>query len=93
MLSPAAFYRGSSTTVGNRMYVYEVSGLGNYDPSQVQGYSIRESGTCYVQVPYSQMNQTMRRLQKLGGKIVSIQPLESFQPSQAGSGKTEEVQA
>ena len=39
--------------------------------------SIRKSGSGYsTTVPYTRMNQEMQRITRLGGKIVSIRPLE-----------------
>ena len=34
-----------------------------------------------MQVPLDRMNETMQRMTKLGGKIVSIHPLDAIAPS------------
>lgn len=37
---------------------------------------IRKSGSVFITVPYGRMNQEMQRITRMGGKIVSIRPLE-----------------
>lgn len=56
-----------------RMFRFEVSGL--HQTSTPLNYSIRLSGSTFVAVPYNRMNEEMQRINRLGGKIVSIQPL------------------
>jgi len=43
-------------------------------------YSIRQSGSVFFTVPYSRMNQEMRRITRLGGRIVSIKPFNGIAP-------------
>lgn len=84
MLAPTAFSRASSSTYSNRVFVFEVSGLAeNCGTSNV--YCIRNSATCYYQVSFSQMNQMLRKINQLGGEVLSIQPLESFNANQSQS--------
>jgi ferredoxin--NADP+ reductase len=45
-------------------------------------YSIRKSGSVFFTVPYKRMNQEMRRITRMGGRIVSIKPLNSDTPLQ-----------
>ena len=78
MLASTGLSRGSISGDSNRIFVYEVSGLAESDQTSDQAYAIRESGTRCFQVPLSNMNQMMRRFNRLGGKIISIQPLEDF---------------
>jgi ferredoxin--NADP+ reductase len=52
----------------NRLFVYEVVGLDQEDLT-------RRSGSQFFTVPYARMNQEMQRITRLGGKIVSIKPL------------------
>jgi phycocyanin-associated rod protein len=59
----------------NRIFVYEVEGLRQNDQTQSQSYPVRNSSTVMIQVPYSRMNHEMRRITRLGGKIVNIRPL------------------
>jgi ferredoxin--NADP+ reductase len=56
----------SQSLADGRVFVYEVAGLRK---------GVRQSGTTSVTVPYSRMNQEMRRLLALGGKILSIKQL------------------
>jgi ferredoxin--NADP+ reductase len=57
------------------MFVYEVVGLRQNAQTENQNYPIRKSGSVFITVPYSRMNQEMQRITRLGGKIVSIMPL------------------
>lgn len=59
----------------SRVYRFEVAGLGQNDQTDKRNYPIRRSGSVYVTVPYNRMSQEMQRIQRLGGRIVSIQPL------------------
>ncbi len=69
-----------STLAGNRLFVYEVAGLNQNDNTDSLDYSIRQSGSVFFTVPYSRMNQEMRRITRLGGRIVSIKPLNGIAP-------------
>ena len=60
----------SPTEFDNRMFVYEVAGLSQ----EGLAYPIRNSGTTYIKVPLKRMNQEMVRIQRMGGKILSIKP-------------------
>ncbi len=76
MYSPsAAANSGNTTEFGNRMFVYEVVGLRQNEETDKTDYAIRQSGSIFITVPYSRMNQEMQRITRMGGKIVSIQPL------------------
>ncbi|MEQ9358143.1 MAG: DUF1816 domain-containing protein [Coleofasciculus chthonoplastes F3-SA18-01] len=59
----------------NRYFVYEVVGLRQSAATDTLNYPIRRSSSVLIRVPYSRMNQTMRRISQLGGKIVSIRSL------------------
>ncbi len=61
-----------NSAANNRLFVYEVVGLRNMQSSAA---NIRKSGTTFITVAYARMNQEMRRIASLGGKIVSIRPL------------------
>lgn len=67
--------RVSSSTSDNRVFVYEVEGLKQNDQTENNKYPVRNSSTILIQVPYSRMNDEMRRISRLGGKIVGIRPL------------------
>ena len=62
----------SNTEYNNRTYVYEVVGLSEKGNSANLNYPIRKSGSVFITVPYSRMNQEMKRITRLGGQIVSI---------------------
>lgn len=65
----------ANTQAGSRAFVYEVVGLRQSEETDKTSYPIRQSGSVFIRVPYSRMSQEMQRITRLGGKIVSIQPL------------------
>lgn len=65
----------ANTLSGSRIFLYEVVGLRQSEETDKLNYPIRESGSVFIRVPYNRMNQEMRRITRMGGKIVSIQPL------------------
>lgn len=77
------------TSNGSRLFIYEVVGLRQSDDTDQTSYPIRKSGSEFIKVPYNRMNQEMRRITRLGGKIVSIQPAGILeQPNGNGSTQT-----
>lgn len=72
MLGQTAIGSAANTPSGSRFFRYEVVGLRQNDETDKNNYSIRRSGSVFVTVPYSRMNEEMRRIARLGGKIVSI---------------------
>lgn len=86
MYSPSAAANSANTTeFGNRMFVYEVVGLRQNEATDKMNYPIRQSGSVFITVPYSRMNQEMQRITRMGGKIVSIKPLNA---ENGANGKT-----
>lgn len=65
------------TAIGSRVFRYEVVGLRQNEENDKNSYSIRRSGSVFITVPYSRMNEEMRRITRLGAKIVSIQPVSA----------------
>lgn len=61
----------------NRSFRYEVVGLRQSEETEKVAYPIRSSGSVFITVPENRMNQEMQRITRLGGKIVSIQPLNA----------------
>lgn len=59
----------------SRVFVYEVTGLKQSEENDQNNYNFRNSGSVFVQVPYSRMNEEMQRINRMGGKIVNIRPL------------------
>lgn len=81
MLGQSALTRASSPSSENRVFVYEVTGLRQNDQTDRTNYPVRNSSNVYIQVPYSRMNEEMRRIARLGGKIVGIHSLSDFSPN------------
>lgn len=71
-----------NTESGSRMFIYEVVGLRQNNQTDRLNYSLRRSGSTFITVPYSRMNEEMQRILRLGGKIVSIKPLSGEPPTQ-----------
>jgi ferredoxin--NADP+ reductase len=65
----------ANTEFGSRVFVYEVEGLRQSKTTDNMNYPIRKSGTVFITVSYDRMNQEMQRISRMGGRIVSIKPL------------------
>ncbi|GAB1544652.1 phycobilisome linker polypeptide [Scytonema sp. NUACC21] len=66
---------GGLSSAGSRMFRYEVVGLRQNSENDKNNYDIRRSGSVYITVPYSRMNEEMQRITRMGGRIVKIEPL------------------
>lgn len=66
---------GGLESAASRTFRYEVVGLKQSRTNDMNKYNIRNSGSTFVTVPYSRMNEEMQRILRQGGKIVSITPL------------------
>jgi hypothetical protein len=66
-----------SGRTSSRYFRYEVVGLRQSEETQTINYPIRSSASLFIIVPDNRMSQEMRRIARLGGKIVSIEPLNS----------------
>lgn len=73
------------TALGSRVFRYEVVGLRQNEENDKNSYSIRRSGSVFITVPHSRMNEEMRRISRLGGKIVSIQPVSAENGSESAA--------
>ncbi|MBD1999988.1 phycobilisome linker polypeptide [Leptolyngbya sp. FACHB-541] len=71
----------SFTDSAARMFLFEVKGLRQTYQSDKLSYPIRRSGNAVVAVPYTRMNEEMQRINRLGGTIVSIKPLNGAETS------------
>ena len=91
MLGNSALTRASSATSDNRIFVYEVEGLHQNEQTDNNSYPVRNSSSILMQVPYSRMNQEMRRITRLGGKIVNISPIEAQASITAQAPSTEKA--
>lgn len=72
----------------NRMFRYEVEGMRQTYESDQLSYPIRSSGSFVITVPYNRMNEEMQRINRMGGRIVSIKPLTLDGDGQAKSEAT-----
>src|SRR5579883_1919314 len=77
MNNSSAASSAANTASGSRMFRYEVVGLRQNGETDRLNYQIRRSGSTFINVPYDRMNEVMQRVTRLGGKIVSIQPLDA----------------
>lgn len=75
MLGQSAGGTKLNTEAGNRFFRYEVTGLRQSQETDGMNYSIRNSGSVFITVPYARMNEEMQRITRMGGKIVNIQPI------------------
>jgi len=93
MYNQGAVEGAASIESGSRVFVYEVIGLRQNEETDQTNYPIRKSGSVFIRVPYNRMNQEMRRITRLGGKILSIQPVTALQQvnHQVESVTTDEV--
>jgi phycocyanin-associated, rod len=66
-----------SSRTSSRYFRYEVVGLRQSEETDKTNYPIRSSATVFFTVPENRMNKEMQRITRLGGKIVSIQPLNA----------------
>lgn len=93
MYSPSvAANSANPTEFGSRMFVYEVVGLGQGGDTDKINYPIRQSGSVFITVPYGRMNQEMQRITRMGGKIVSIQPVTADNGAQVAATSQAEPQ-
>ncbi|OCR02094.1 photosystem I reaction center subunit XII [Oscillatoriales cyanobacterium USR001] len=75
MLTQNVIGKSSTSSSSTRCFRYEVTGLRQNEKTDKNDYPIRSSGSTSITVPYSRMNEEMRRITRLGGTIVSIHPL------------------
>ena len=77
MYGQTAVGSAANSPSGARMFRYEVVGLRQNDQTDRRSFPIRKSGSVFLTVPYNRMNEEMRRITRLGGKIVRIEALGS----------------
>lgn len=77
MYSPSISGVAANSESGSRIFVYEVEGMRQSQATDQTSNPIRRSGSVFISVPYERMNQEMRRIARMGGKIVSIRPSNS----------------
>lgn len=81
MLGSSVLGGRSGSPAQSRVFVYEVTGLKQSENNDSNNYQFRSSSSVFVRVAYDRMNEEMQRIGRMGGTIVNIQPLESFQQS------------
>lgn len=72
MFGQTALGRATLSDAANRVFRVEVEGLRQSSESDQLSYSIRQSGSVLVTVPYNRLNEEMQRINRLGGRIVSV---------------------
>ncbi|MEW6494774.1 MAG: phycobilisome linker polypeptide [Cyanobacteriota bacterium] len=75
MFGQTATGNGGINSASSRVFRYEVVGLRQNNENDKNSYEIRNSGSVFLTVPYSRMNEEMRRIARMGGRIVKIEPL------------------
>ena len=81
MYNPSLSGNAGNSAANSRLFIYEVSGLRNPHSTESADSKIRRSGSSFITVPYQRMNQEMRRIASLGGKILSIRPYDAHSES------------
>ncbi|HEY9764147.1 MAG TPA: phycobilisome linker polypeptide [Trichocoleus sp.] len=77
MLAQNALGTTTTSPSRGRVFLYEVSGLRQSAETQNSSPQIRKSGSVFFKVPYNRMNEEMQRIARMGGKIVSITPVDN----------------
>ncbi len=88
MFGQTALGNSRLSNAENRMFRFEVEGMRQTYENDQLSYPIRGSGTFMISVPYNRMNEEMQRINRMGGKIISIQPLTFEGESKAKSEAT-----
>lgn len=88
MFGQTALGSTSFNDAETRMFRFEVEGLRQTYQADKISYPIRRSGSFFTTVPYSRMNEEMQRINRMGGRIVNIQPLTLDGDSEAKSQAT-----
>ena len=74
MYNPSLSGSAGNSAANSRLFIYEVIGIRDSKSSDSTNSKIRRSGSSFITVPYQRMNQEMRRIASLGGKILNIRP-------------------
>ena len=81
MRSSSVFGSSSIAPSGNRLFRYEVTGLRQSATNDDNNYPFRTSDRVFLTVPYNRMNEEMRRITRMGGQIVAIEPMTFALPT------------
>jgi ferredoxin--NADP+ reductase len=85
MYSPSGSGVATKTGANSRVFVFEVEGIRQAGNSDQLTYPIRRSGRVLITVPYERMNQEMRRIARLGGRIVNIRACDGTSQDQSST--------
>jgi ferredoxin--NADP+ reductase len=77
MYNPSLAGNVGNSAANSRLFIYEVIGLRDSQSSDSTNSKVRRSGSLFITVPYQRMNQEMRRIANMGGKILSIRPFSA----------------
>lgn len=83
MLSQAVLSGAAASVSASRTFIYEVTGLRQSNATDGQSHAVRSSSSVFIPVSLNRMNEQMRRISRLGGKIVAIHtamPMSSVAP-------------
>jgi CpcD/allophycocyanin linker domain/Domain of unknown function (DUF1816) len=75
------FGGASSSELSNRVFLYEVV-IQKQNSSIQSKCPIRPCDRWFIQVPYNRMSQEMQQINRMGGKIVNIEPLSAINENQ-----------
>ena len=77
------------SSAASRTFRFEVVGLRQNEENDKNNYEIRRSGSVFITVPYERMSEEMQRINRMGGKIVNIEPLtaeSALKPDESQTG-------
>ncbi|MBD2104508.1 phycobilisome linker polypeptide [Leptolyngbya sp. FACHB-261] len=81
MLGQTATGTAATTEAGRRIFRIEYEGLRQNEETNRSSYSIRRSGPSSVTVSYGKLNEEMQRLNRLGARILKVEPLTAGKES------------
>lgn len=81
---------GSNPFGDSRVFVYEVAGLRQTDRTDQDNHAIRKSSTVMMPVAFNRMSEFMQQMNRLGGQIISIHPLNESTPHISASDSQED---
>jgi phycocyanin-associated rod protein len=90
MLGQSVISGASSSPSKSRVFIYEVAGLKQSEENDNNSYPFRTSSNIFIKVPYSRMNEEMRRISRMGGKIVNITTSEVSRSNNNDSNDSDE---
>ena len=74
----------------SRVFIYEVAGLRQTDRTDQDNHAIRKSSTVMMPVAFNRMSEFMQQMNRLGGQIISIHPLNESTSNTSASDSQED---